>query len=146
MKKEAMSENQTMQSTTKMISVRMDADDAAALAALAAEHGETISSIIRLATKTSLEKYLGKVRYIDKNQGIRINNNIVSLGNALVSLRDELRKIGVNLNQTVRAINTGKVKVIDSNINIPSIKDFERIMNRMDESIKKAGELYVFSD
>jgi hypothetical protein len=146
MKNKDKSEEQPIKRTTKMISVRFDAEDVEALTALAHEHGETLSSVIRIATKASLEKYLGTVKYIDKEQAKRINKNIVSLGNVMVSIKDECRRIGLNLNQTTRAINAGKVRVIDRNSNIPSAEDFEKIMSRLDAAIQKAGELYVFQN
>ncbi len=141
-----MSENQTIRKPTKMISVRFDAEDVVALTALAQEYDETLSSIIRMATKASLEKYLNTVKYIDKTQAKRINKNIVALGNVMVETKEQLRKIGINLNMTTRAINSGKVKFLDSNSSIPSTKDFERIMSRLDAAIQKAGELYVFQN
>ena len=141
-----MSENQTIRKPTKMISVRFDAEDVVALTALAQEYDETLSSIIRMATKASLEKYLNTVKYIDKTQAKRINKNIVALGNVMVETKEQLRKIGINLNMTTRAINAGKVNVIDRNSNIPSTEDFEKIMSRMDDAILKVGEVLVLKN
>ena len=140
-----MSEDQASRQPTKMISVRMDVEDVAILSTLAEEYGETLSNIVRIATKTSLERYLGTVRYIDQSQAVRINNNIVSLGNVMVDIRDELHRIGVNLNQTVLAINSGKIRIIDNSCNIPSVEDFEKIQCRMDAAITKAGKTNVFT-
>ena len=146
MKNKDMSEEQPIKKTTRMVSIRFDAEDVEVLTALAQEYGETLSSIIRIATKTSLEKYLDSVKYIDKDQARRINKNIVALGNVMVETKEQLRKIGINLNMTTRAINAGKVKVIDRNSNLPSTEDFEEILSRMDNAIQMAGEVFVFQN
>ena len=63
------------------------------------------ADIVRYVVDSKLEKYLGCIRYIDEQQGQTIHQNIITIGNVLVSIRDEMNRIGVNYNQEVKIKN-----------------------------------------
>ena len=72
------------------------------------EYRISYAEIVRLAVENRLEKYLGSVKYIDRKQAETINNNIAKLGNIMIDIKRELRHIGNNYNQQVKAMNDEK--------------------------------------
>lgn len=72
---------------------------------LSEEFSLSKGAILRAAFERSLLEYLGGVRYISIQQGKIINRNLIVLYNELTSIKDELRRQGVNLNQLTRTRN-----------------------------------------
>ncbi len=70
--------------------------------------------VVRMSTAGHLEKYLGQVRFIDEEQGRTINENIVSIGNVISEMRNELRRIGINYNQEIKIRNIAKQIAIEN--------------------------------
>lgn len=69
---------------------------------MAQEFGVPFSQVVRLAIDGHLEKYLGTVRYIDGDQGENIQRTVAIIANELQGIRNELNKIGVNVNQVAK--------------------------------------------
>ena len=69
---------------------------------MAQEFGVPFSQVVRLAIDGHLEKYLGTVRYIDGDQGENIQRTMAIIANELQGIRNELNKIGVNVNQVAK--------------------------------------------
>ena len=87
------------------MTVRFDKGAYNVIGDVAKRNGVSKADIVRFVVDNKLEKYLSDIRYIDENQGRTINKNIIKIGNILVSIRDELNRIGVNYNQEVRLKN-----------------------------------------
>ena len=69
---------------------------------MAKEFDVPFSQVVRLAIDGHLEKYLGTVRYIDGDQGENIQRTMAIIANELQGIRNELNKIGVNVNQVAK--------------------------------------------
>ena len=66
---------------------------------MADEYGVSFSEVLRLAIDGHLEQYLGQVQYMDAEQGKKIRQQCAVLGTQMQSIRKELNRIGVNINQ-----------------------------------------------
>ena len=97
-----------MKTKSKTIGVRFDEDFHKLLVTLAKENGLTVSDIVRLSVGNALERYLDKVRYVSPEQGRMIHETIISLGNTLVDIQEQIHRIGVNFNQEIRLRNCRK--------------------------------------
>lgn len=69
---------------------------------LADEFGVSFGTVARLTVDGNLAEYLSTVRYIDKKQASVINKNIVTVGNQIQSIKNDLHRIGVNYNQELK--------------------------------------------
>ena len=97
------------------ITIRISIEAYNTVSSLAAEYHVKKADILRMAIDSNLEKYLGHIRYLDADQGRIINQNIIKLGNLLIDIRDQLRRIGVNFNREVKLRNIErKKKVIEA--------------------------------
>lgn len=85
-----------------------------AISELAEEFKVGKAVVVRMSTAGHLEKYLGQVRFIDEEQGRTINENIVSIGNIVSEIRNELRRIGINYNQEIKIRNIAKQIAIEN--------------------------------
>lgn len=72
---------------------------------IAEEYGVSFSEVVRLSIDGHLEKYLGNVQYIDKQQGEEIKRQSAALANEMQGIRNELNRIGVNVNQIAKGNN-----------------------------------------
>ncbi len=72
---------------------------------IAQEYGVSFSEVVRLSIDGHLEKYLGEVKYIDMRQGEAIRRYTVALANEMQGVRNELKRIGVNVNQIAKGNN-----------------------------------------
>lgn len=68
---------------------------------MAKEYGVSFSEVVRLAIDGHLEQYFGNVQYMDAEQGREIRMRCALLGTEMQHIRNELNKIGVNVNQIV---------------------------------------------
>ena len=92
------------------ITIRISAATYDTVSSLADEYHVKKADIIRLAIDGNLERYLGRIRYIDDAQAKVIHKNIITLGNVLIDIRDQLRRIGVNYNREIRLRNARRKK------------------------------------
>ena len=72
---------------------------------IAEEYGVSFSEVVRLSIDGHLEKYLGNVQYIDKQQADEIKQQTAGLRMKCRSIRNELNRIGVNVNQIAKGNN-----------------------------------------
>lgn len=72
---------------------------------MADEYGVSFSEVLRLAIDGHLEQYLGQVQYMDAEQGKKIRQQCAVLGTQMQSIRNELNRIGVNINQIAKWTN-----------------------------------------
>lgn len=75
---------------------------------LASEFGVSVSQIVRLSIDGHLEKYLRAVRYIDVEQGEEIKKCICKASNEMQGIRNQIRMVGVNVNQLAKYMNIEK--------------------------------------
>lgn len=125
---------------TKSITVRFSQDEAQAFSDLADEYHMTLSEVIRSATSGELDRYLGRIKYVDKDQGRAINANIIILGNVMMDVGDQLRKIGVNFNQIARRINAGDMKALNDTNALISRDELDTIIRRVERMTDTIGE------
>lgn len=125
---------------TKSITVRFSLDEAQAFSDLADEYHMTLSEVIRSATSGELDRYLGRIKYVDKDQGRAINANIIILGNVMMDVGDQLRKIGVNFNQIARRINAGDMKALNDTNALISRDELDTIIRRVELVTDTIGE------
>lgn len=69
---------------------------------MAEEYGVSFSEVVRLAIDGHLEQYLGQVQYMDSEQGKKIRQQCAVLGTEMQAIRNELNRIGVNINQLAK--------------------------------------------
>lgn len=125
---------------TRRITVRFSQDEAQAFSDLANEYHMTLSDVIRSAASDELDRYLGRVKYVDKEQGHAINSNIIILGNVMMDVRDQLRKIGVNFNQIARRINAGDMKALNDSRALIRKDELDSITRRVERVTDTIGE------
>lgn len=88
------------------ITVRFAPDVYEAIREIASANGTSQAEIIRMAVAGNLARYLGDIRYIDPEQGEEVKRRVAQLIDAVSGIRNELNRIGVNLNQIARWMNT----------------------------------------
>lgn len=75
---------------------------------LASEFGVSAAQIVRLSIDGHLEKYLGTMRYIDTEQGEEIKKCICKASNEMQEIKNQIRMIGINVNQLAKYMNIEK--------------------------------------
>lgn len=120
-------ENEVESKKLVATTVRFSAEANKAIQDLADEYGVSKSEVVRLAVAGGLEKYLGNLKYVDKQYAKIINANIMILANLMQDIKSELRRIGVNYNQQVKAMHEKKkVSIGGSLIEKPTLEDMRR--------------------
>lgn len=131
------------QNKDRSITVRFSSKEAGALTSIATEYNTTISDVVRCATTGELDKYLGRVKYVDPKQGSVIQHNIFTLMDAITETRDHLRRIGVNLNQIARRINAGDMKELTESGKIMTKAELDEVTRRLEKVTREAGEIVL---
>ena len=131
------------QTKARSITVRFSEEEARELMTIAREYNTTISDVVRCAASGELDKYLGRVKYVDPKQGSVINRNIIALGNAIMETRDHLRRIGVNFNQVARSVSSGDMKALNESGALISREELDAITRRLEQATKEAGEIIL---
>lgn len=120
-------ENEVESKKLVATTVRFSAEANKAIQDLADEYGVSKSEVVRLAVAGGLEKYLGNLKYVDEQYAKIINANIMILANLMQDIKSELRRIGVNYNQQVKAMHEKKkVSIGGSLIDKPTLEDMRR--------------------
>lgn len=120
-------ENEVESKKLVATTVRFSAEANKAIQDLADEYGVSKSEVVRLAVAGGLEKYLGNVKYVDEQYAKIINANIMILANLMQDIKSELRRIGVNYNQQVKAMHEKKkVSIGGSLIDKPTLEDIRK--------------------
>lgn len=84
------------------ITVRLSEAVYSALHKLSEEFDVSFSYVVRLAIERELEKYLGNVRYIDREQGAEIMAAVNELTAVCRDILNNVHRIGINYNQELR--------------------------------------------
>jgi len=133
---------------TTNVKVRLDTDTVNKLDQLAAEYNITRSHVIREAIAGTLDKISNQqVKYIDKQQAQVINKNVIQLGNLLVDVQSELRKLGVNFNQLVKRVNSMTIVDLQKEDRLIRRDELDNLVKRVEVASAQIGEqLYVFTN
>ena len=134
---------QKRQNKDRSITVRFSTEEAEALTSIATDYNTTISDVVRCATAGELDKYLGRVKYVDSKQGSVIKHNIFILMDAITETRDHLRRIGVNLNQIAHRVNAGDLNALTESGKIMTKSDLDEVTQRLEKVTKEAGEIIL---
>lgn len=65
----------------------------------------SFASVSRIALEANLENYLGKVKYIDKEQADKISTAVRELTDECREIKNNIKRIGINYNQEIRLKN-----------------------------------------
>lgn len=117
--------------------VRFSRETAETMREIATDNSVSYASIVRYAALGGLEKYLGNIKYIDKEHAQVINENICTVANLVQECSHELKKIGVNYNQQVKHQH---IKEKSYTSNMSSSYTLDDIIDRANEK-KKNEEL-----
>lgn len=100
---------------SKRITITFPSDTYETLQQFADDWEISFAEVVRLAVGGNLERYLGSVRYLNDNQGRqaldnqkRLTKKVTDIFNEMQGIRLQIRRIGINYNQQVRALNTEK--------------------------------------
>ena len=131
----------------RSVTVRFNSEVMASIDSLADEYGVNRSDIIRLATDNSLSRYLDHVKYVDPEQGRRINQDIIRLGNVMTEICYNLKRIGGNFNQLVHKVNEGQINNLQNNGDLIRREDLDLMITRMEKITNRIGEdIHVLTD
>lgn len=72
---------------------------------LAEEYDVSFSEVVRLSIDGHLEKYLGGVQYVDKDQAEIMFRQRMEIVNGIQTVWNELHRIGINVNQIAKCNN-----------------------------------------
>lgn len=89
----------------QQLTVRLPRNVKEKIERLAKSGGCSTAEIIRRAVDGNLNKYLGGVQYVDKEQGKVIKKQLENLFTEISGMRTELHRIGVNQNQIAKQKN-----------------------------------------
>lgn len=89
----------------QQLTVRLPLNVKEKIESLAKSGGCSTAEIIRCAVDGNLNKYLGGVQYVDKEQGEVIKKQLENLFTEISGMRMELHRIGVNQNQIAKQKN-----------------------------------------
>ena len=84
------------------ITVRFPEDAWRAIKEIADEHGISQAELVRMAVVGNLWRYLGDLKYIDREQGEEIKTAITALLDTISKIQFELHRIGINYNQEIK--------------------------------------------
>lgn len=82
--------------------IRFDRDSYKQIKEVSEEYHISMARLVRLSVRRNLTKFLSSVRFLDKQQGAEVIRSVNELTNATLSVKNELNRIGVNLNQRIR--------------------------------------------
>lgn len=137
----------------KPITVRFSSDAWDAIRDIAAENKISQAELVRMAVSGNLEKYLGTIRIVDKDEATKIREAILALLSELTKIQLELNRIGVNYNQEIRLRQIEKKYPNDSvlkakaestikrDCNSFSIANIDAIMTRYESALKRVGDI-----
>lgn len=141
-----MSEENKIATSDKMCActVRFNRGTDEAIRDIANDNSVSYASVVRYAALGGLEKYLGNIRYLDKEQGRAINKNICEIANLTQDVLHELKKIGANYNQQVKhqhIENKHSTSGMGGSANLDMIAARVKAKNDSNEMINKVEEL-----
>ena len=127
------------------ITVRFSPEALATIQDVAHDYCVSQAQIVRMAVAGNMAKYLGDVRYVDQEQAQEIKRLVVELLDVTSDVRNELNKIGTNVNQIARAANTAAKCGEGSGSGESALpaQEMDRLMARYEQAARQTGkELY----
>lgn len=92
----------TNEEKMRAVTIRFTESVYDAIDTLANEFDVSIATVVRLAVDNNLAKYLGDLKYINKQQGNEINSKICKATDEFRDIATQLRRIGINYNQELK--------------------------------------------
>ena len=127
------------------ITVRFSPEALATIQDVAHDYCVSQAQIVRMAVAGNMAKYLGDVRYVDQEQSQEIKRLVVELLDVTSDVRNELNRIGTNVNQIARAANMAAKYGEGSGSEespLPA-QEMDRLMARYEQAARRTGkELY----
>ena len=99
-----MSENDMNNVNMIATRIRFERDIYELVKKVAVEHNISMAHLVRITVGGNLHDFLKNVDFLDAKQGEEVIRAVNDLTNATLSVRNELNKIGVNLNQRIRIL------------------------------------------
>lgn len=126
-KKQAKTENTLIKNELNnakdsMLSLRLSNELRERLDRLAKQFGLTLSATCRLAIEKNLSEYFGNVFFIDDDIAQKVDKHIIAIFNTLQEIKNELNRIGVNMNQRTKHLNKISKTLDDVNEILPELK------------------------
>lgn len=121
--------------------VRFTAEANEALDEIAKEHNISKAQLLRYIVDNRMVDYLGSIKFIDPEQGKKIQQDIMRVMNELTAVKTELRRIGVNYNQEIKNQN----QMIKSGVTVAAAGGYldkqaiDKLIEKLDASMEKAG-------
>ena len=101
----------------KATKIRFEQEEYDVLKSVADEYHVSLAEVVRLAVAGNLARYLGTIRYVDQKQASNIGKAVLGCKTELWSIRDQLRRIGVNYNQEIKLRNIeAKIKAKEQEV------------------------------
>lgn len=104
------------------ISLRLSNELKERLDRLAKQFNLTLSATCRLAIEKNLSEYFGNIVFIDDDTAQKVDRHIITIFNALQGIKNELNRIGVNMNQRTKQLNKISKTVDEVNEILPELK------------------------
>ena len=124
------------------VCVRFDANDVKMLNSIATEYGTTISDVIRSATEGQLAKYLGNVKFVNPEQGNKIQNCSFEILKQISETHDYMRQINVSLNQLLQRIDTKQNSDVIDRL-LKTKNGIKEHLREMDATTKEAANIIL---
>ena len=124
------------------VCVRFDANDVKMLNSIATEYGTTISDVIRSATEGQLAKYLGGVKFVNAEQGNRIQNCSLEMLSQISETHDYMRQINISLNQLLMRIDTKQNPDVIGKL-MTTKNGIKEQLKKMDATTKEAAQIIL---
>ena len=121
--------------------VRFTAEANEALDEIAKEHNISKARLLRYIVDNRMVDYLGSIKFIDPEQGKKIQQDIMRVMNELTAVKTELRRIGVNYNEEIKNQN----QMIKSGVTVAAAGGYldkqaiDKLIEKLDASMEKAG-------
>ena len=127
------------------ITVRFTADAMGVIDEVAKANRMSKAELVRMAVDDRLIRYLKWAIFINEAQGEEIRKELYELGTILAEMKNELHRIGVNINQQTKTVNTqykygGTAGKMTEKNNLEFSVSLESIMRRFERAAKKAGD------
>ena len=84
------------------MTVRISKEIYEVVSSISERHGISKAEAVRLAIDNRLLDYVGKVQYVDPDQGVEIMKLIGRVATEMSKIRMEINRIGVNYNQELK--------------------------------------------
>lgn len=132
-----MSANDTNNVNMIATNIRFERESYGVIKDVAEEHNVSMAHLVRLSCGRNLAKYLSSVKFLDAKQGAEVIRSVNELTNATLSVKNELNRIGVNLNQRILLMRKQQDILENHNGTFDSMNIARRQAQAFDNEIKK---------